>query len=137
MEALLGVDYTSIGNLKELIFDGEDISGSNIANLDPQIISSSASVLFGTDGTLKDVKIDSASIADYGAIADLVQLRKTNGTGLGNDLQTELDKRKLSQWAYNLVVDSSKFEANAGDKVVLTISNYNSYVNFAGSAIVN
>lgn len=136
IEPLLWVDYTS-GITKELIYDKNDPSQSNIYELSPEIFANSASIVFGVDGTYRSFQSDAPSMASYGKIAEIIQVRKTNQDGLDTEVATALQKKKNPQWSYWIKVDPSQFEANVWDKVLLTISWFNSYVDVAGTGIIN
>lgn len=123
----MGVDYTS-GVTKELIYDKTDPSMSNIMEINPEIFANSASILFGLDGTYRSFQSDAPSMASYGKIAEIIQVRKTNQVGLDTEVTTALQKKKNPQWSYGIVVDPTQFSADVGDKVLLTISGFNSYV---------
>lgn len=93
------MDYTS-GITKELIYDKNDPSQSNIYELSPEIFANSASIVFGVDGTYRSFQSDAPSMASYGKIAEIIQVRKTNQDGLDTEVATALQKKKNPQWSY-------------------------------------
>lgn len=133
IETLLGTDYTSPGNFKELTFDATDPKRSNVASFSLESYGSVANVILATDGTNKAFVDDSASRAQFGAIAEVKDFR----TGaLSANASAYLAYKKDEQAVFKVVPEPERFEAEVGDKVALTIENANAYLNFSGSVFV-
>ena len=86
---------------------------NNIRSVSPEYKNSTASIVFGTDGTLTTIKTDAPSIASFGNIAERKDFRKTDATGLNNDTQAYLDTVKGEQWSFDIEVDDRKFSADS------------------------
>lgn len=132
--ALLGTDHTQPSDFKELVYNGENARENTLNSVSYESYGTLSNVIIGDDGTSKNTQSDSASIAEFGALAELASFRPGS---LANDVAKYLAAKKGGQFAYRIVPDGMKFEASVGDKVRLRIENVSSYFDFEGDVIVN
>ncbi len=131
---LLGTDYTSPSNYKELTYDGNDLKFSNMWAPDFESYGTISNIIIGSDGTSKSTLSDPTSIATYGALAELKSFRAWN---LSTTTQNYLDRKKGGQFVYNVKPDWTKFDADAWDKVQMRVENVSPYFNYTWSVIIN
>lgn len=131
---LLGTDYTSPSNYKELTYDGNDLKFSNMWAPDFESYWTISNIIIWSDGTTKSVLSDAPSRATYGALGELKSFRAGN---LSTTTQNYLDRKKGGQFVYSVKPDWTKFDANVGDKVQMRVENVSSYFNYTWAVIIN
>lgn len=137
IEPSLWNDYTTWSNLKEVIYDWNEAYLSNVTNIKLETFGSIANIIYGTDGTNNVIKSDAASIAKFWPLVESKSFRKTDVTGLNTETQSYLDTAKGEQFSYVIEVDANRFEADVGDKVILTIQNLSPDFDFSWYGFVN